>query len=458
MTDGIVDAVDADGLHRTAKLFMDDGSAADVGQAMDRLRGFGLGIVVGPGIAGSRAGQIALLTLVNAARRTFLGGVEVAGLPAAPALVVHPGKDLADCVMSLGGKVVDAVDSARPVASIGVDGPVEDGVPSWRITWRGWAGGVIPAREKRGLADDDDVAIAPALAAAVCAAEAFAWHAGERSSAGRVAAGLSLWRPDADWLIQEGDAPALAYLPSRLWLIGLGNLGQAFAWALACLPYPANADVHLVLQDDDRIGRSNDSTSILSDPGKIGRRKARVVAEWLEERGFETTIEERRFGSWIRRQGDEPTLAFCGVDNALARASLEDAGFGLAVEAGLGGGPQAFRSLSMHVFPGSREARRVWPTTDHVDGTADATVMPAYAALAGEGMDPCGLAQLASRTVGVPFVGVAAACLALAEILRRLHGGPANELVAASMRSLGDAEIVEGHRQPYVHGHVARGV
>ena len=28
-----------------------------------------------------------------------------------------------------------------------------------------------------------------------------------------------------------------SYLPSRLWLIGLGNLGQAFSWLLACLPY-----------------------------------------------------------------------------------------------------------------------------------------------------------------------------------------------------------------------------
>ena len=54
--------------------------------------------------------------------------------------------------------------------------------------------------------------------------------------------------------------------------------------------------------------------------------------------------------------------------------------------------------------------------------------MPAYALLVGEGMDPCGLAQLASRTVGMPYVGVAAACLALGEILRRLHGGPTCEL------------------------------
>jgi hypothetical protein len=49
----------------------------------------------------------------------------------------------------------------------------------------------------------------------------------------------------------------------------------------------------------------------------------------------------------------------------------------------------------------------------------------AYRALRHEGMDQCGLAQLASRTVGVPFVGLIAAALAVSELLRRLHGGRA---------------------------------
>jgi hypothetical protein len=45
--------------------------------------------------------------------------------------------------------------------------------------------------------------------------------------------------------------------------------------------------------------------------------------------------------------------------------------------------------------------------------------MPAYQSLKREGMDSCGLAQLASRTVGVPFVGLIAACLVVSELLRR---------------------------------------
>src|SRR5207248_8964183 len=123
------------------------------------------------------------------------------------------------------------------------------------------------------------------------------------------------------------------------------------AWLLACLLYPDPSEVTLVLQDYDRIAVSNDSTSILSRLADVGQRKSRCVSNWLEARGFTTVLEERRFGDWTRRAPDEPSVALCGVDNALARMALEKAGFDLVVEAGLGAGPHAFRSISMHCFP-----------------------------------------------------------------------------------------------------------
>jgi hypothetical protein len=89
--------------------------------------------------------------------------------------------------------------------------------------------------------------------------------------AGRRNAGLSLWRPGRDWLAADPDEPALVYLPSRLWFIGLGNLGQAFAWLIASLPDDDPAQVQFLLQDFDRIAPSNDSTSLLSFIADIGQ-------------------------------------------------------------------------------------------------------------------------------------------------------------------------------------------
>ena len=289
--------------------------------------------------------QTALLTLVNVARRTLLGGIEIARLPGrALPQPVRARTQLSVAVREIGGRIVPEPRS-WPSAVIGNANIVAPEAPCWRVTWEGWRGGVIPVRHGGPLAETGAMALSPALAAAVCAAEAFAYHAGDHPMAGRRAAGLSLWRPGADWRAADPSEPALAYLPSKLWLIGLGNLGQAFTWLLACLPYQDRARVHFLLQDFDRLAPSNDSTSLLSFLHDVGRR-SRVVAEWLE-RGFETFLEERRFGPWTRAP-DEPSVALCGVDNALARAALEKAGFDLVVEAGLRRGAAG---LSKYVHP-----------------------------------------------------------------------------------------------------------
>ena len=217
-------------------------------------------------IARSVDHQTALLTLVNVARRTLLGGIEIVGLarmrPASRRL--RRTARLSAAVRELGGRIVSEAKTGLAFGSYRRREHRPDKAPCWRLTWDGWRGGVIPARHGGPLAETRAMALAPALAAAVCAAEAFAYHAGDHPMAGRRAAGLSLWRPGADWLAADPSEPALAYLPSKLWLIGLGNLGQAFAWLLACLPYDDRAQVQLLLQDFDRLAPSNDSTSLLS--------------------------------------------------------------------------------------------------------------------------------------------------------------------------------------------------
>jgi hypothetical protein len=443
-----------DSLHRTAKYFMDNGRADTHEDAMALLDGFGLTVFVGQEIAGSVHQQTALLTLVNAARRTLLGGIDVVGLPDAPSLTpLAHGRPLAEVVRDYGGHVAAEARPEWPSALIGDAESPSSKTPCWRPTWDGWRGGVVPVRDGRRLPEGEAIALAPLIAAATCAAEAFAYHAGDHPMAGRRASGLSLWRPGADWLTQDQTEPVLAFLPSRLWIIGLGNLGQALAWALAVLPYADRREVQMILQDFDRIGASNESTSLLSFAADIGRRKARVAGEWLEGYGFDIYLNERRFGPWTKRGEDEPGVALCGVDNALARAALEKPGFGLVVEAGLGAGPEAFRSLSVHTFPASRSAEEIW---SRQVGQANESVdhMPAYQDLKRKGMDSCGLAQLASRTVGVPFVGLIAACLAVSELLRRLNGGSSFELTSGSVASLDDIETVSMPSAPYAFGHL----
>jgi hypothetical protein len=111
------------------------------------------------------------------------------------------------------------------------------------------------------------------------------------------------------------------------------------------------------------------------------------------------------------------------------------------------------RSISLHTFPASRSAAANWSRQVALD-SENFEEMPAYQALKDAGMDPCGLAQLASCTVGVPFVGLIAGCLVIAELLRRLHGGFALEFASGSVAALEDSECGSLRAPPYTCGHV----
>ena len=104
--------------------------------------------------------------------------------------------------------------------------------------------------------------------------------------------------------------------------------------------------------------------------------------------------------------------------------------------------------MRLHTFPGSVTARKRWGgeetirAADHQCAAGSA----AYKDLSTRGLDDCGLLEIASRTVGVPFVGVIAATLALMEIVRRLNGGVGLEVMDLTLRDLSARQGVEGQR------------
>ena len=55
--------------------------------------------------------------------------------------------------------------------------------------------------------------------------------------------------------------------------------------------------------------------------------------------------------------------------------------------------------------------------------------------------DQCGTTTLASKSVGVPFIGCFAACLVLSEFFRRLAGGTCQEVQEVDLRDLADREL-----------------
>jgi hypothetical protein len=437
----------ADRLNRLVKLALDTGEAASIEDAERLFLRYRLSVVVGPDTAVSSTRQAALLTIVNAGRRSLLGGIEVEGIDDMPLLLpIADCRTLPEAVVRLGGRVVKETGGDAPLVVIG-DGAEKAARPfAVRVTFDGWSAGVVPLGSGVRLNEKIELVPAGVLAGALAVAEAFQHLRGSQPAAGRRPIGLSHWRPDLDWRDSAAIGPALERLPSALWLIGLGNLGQAYLWTIGLLPYASPADVHLVLQDFDVLAESNDSTSLLTNRNLVGVRKTRAMAAWADRRGFAASIVERRFAADFRVTQEEPAVALCGVDNTLARAALEDVGFARVIEAGLGNGTSDFLGFRAHVFPGSRRAHDLW-RNDGGDGDIRID-LPAYQALAAAGVDRCGLTQLAGRTVGAPFVGAIAATVVVGELLRMVNGAHAYELVDGHLRDLAHRTVVAGHELP----------
>jgi hypothetical protein len=205
------------------------------------------------------------------------------------------------------------------------------------------------------------------------------------------------------------------------------------------LPYGDPTALTLVLQDFDTLVEANDSTSPLTHAALVGKKKTRAMAAWAEARGFRTVLTERRFAADFHVGADEPAVALCGVDNPEARAALEKVGFARVIEAGLGKGVTEYLAFQIHSFPGPQRAEDVWsPTrlTAAAGATSALTRLPAYAALAADGMDECGLTMLAGRSVGASFVGATVSTLVVSEVLRELEGQTPAGLIDGSLRAL----------------------
>jgi hypothetical protein len=424
-------------MHRLAKMALDTGEVASPEEAVALFSRYRLRIHLGHGWANTLAGQACFLTALNTAVRAFLGGVEVYGdLSFKLDVPLYQGRSAFGVAEELGAAVVTNAATELPTLVLGAT--PESDLPAFcvQLSWDHWCFEITPVVAGGGLTCSDDNPLAGIGAAALGVNEAFMYVRGDLAEAGHRSVGMSLWNPlaVADWSDNAHKGCELTYLPKSLWLVGLGHLGQAYAWALGMLPYAADCRPHLVLQDFDMAAKSNLSTCLLLWSTDLLKPKVRAVASRLEAAGFTTALVERRFGSSHRIMVDEPTTALFGVDNIAARRDLDTAEFSLIVEAGLGSGYRDFRNIRLHTFPGPRLPSQIW--TAESTAQAAAELNNTYRKLADERKDICGMTLLASRAVATPFVGALAGVLVLAEVVRPLHGGLVYATLDVQMKSL----------------------
>jgi hypothetical protein len=396
---------------------------------------------VGPEIETDPAAQAALMTVVNAGRRAYKGGVHVT-MAVDPVLTTGwcAGLTASASVIRYGGAVVEELRRDRPTLVIGSSAAVV-GMPVLYLTWDGWSAGVVQHAGDR-LGGVGNV-VAGVLAAGLGISETFQQALGAVVP-GRREVGVSLWRPELDWRSADAIGPGLQYLPASLWLLGLGHLGQAYAWTLGMLPYgdPAASDIGLM--DFDRVVIGNTATQMLTTEADVGTRKTRIVASALERIGLRTRVVERAFDEHFHPVAhadgnrDEPLVALDGFDDVAPRRLLGGSGFERIIDTGLGAGPVEYLDMVLHTFPATTAPADAFveapPRHPEFGAAYEAEIARQVAGGGDERAARCGMLDIAGVTVGAAFVGTVASALAVADILRVLHDGPSYSVIALDLR------------------------
>ncbi|MBI3867697.1 MAG: hypothetical protein HY299_04115 [Verrucomicrobia bacterium] len=442
------DSLNENNLCRLAKAIMLKRSVG-YDESLRILSELRLHLVCDASIRNSSALQAALLTAVNCGKRAFHGGTSVSMPESVRCLLPWPGAlSLDEIVRSLGALLVNGRPQSGEVLLIGPDSSPATST-DLRVLATGWRGGVIPADEMIAPPSGSDFATGGIFAGALGVAKAFFRASGICVRAAHVAGGASFWNPLSGWLDSDAEGPELAYLPKQFWLLGLGHLGQAVAWNLGLLPFADSSQVTVQLQDFDRAVEGNMSAGLLCESQHIGRYKTRIVSDWLEARGFSTSIYERAFDALTQRQSDEPRIALCCFDSAGARRHLGDAGFDLVVECGLGSSLDDFDSFLLHTFPDAAKIpRELWPYgIENPHRMVQPRLVQEF-----HGKGECGvLAEtLAKKAISTSFVGACAGAWMTAELFRGLHDGTRMEILSHQLRS-DDAVSAISHRETYVH-------
>lgn len=405
---------------RPAQLLMSAKAGLDYDAARRRIETSALSLVTPA--QPSIAQEAAVLVLAECGVRMFKGGVHIA----VPATLVArtgagAGRPLVRVLQGIGCSV-----QQPPAGSVTISlDPDQAG--DIHVGMDGWTGRAGPVPYPPAPANVLGGMLAGALAVSV----AFRRHVMGEVIAGRREEALSAWGSN------ESSAPELQYLPRDLWLVGLGNLGQATLLGLSLLPYHDRSEVRLVLQDGDIAASENLDVQILTRPAWVGRSKARNSARWADALGFQTVINERRFGPNTRPEDHDPKLVLVGVDNLDTRRWVAGAGFGTVIDAGLGAtGPEAF-DIRLHAFPGSRSPLEAWPEISN----EEALVTPSLQALIDQGrLDVCGAKMIAGKSVGVPCTAVAAAALQIGQACRLIATRRCADVVDVGLASTAHAD------------------
>lgn len=412
---------------RLAQLVMKTDQTLGLDTARITLERAALVISVEDNLLAQSWAQAALLTIAECATRSFRGGVYIDGeFDTAVSVGNWRPFPISRMLQSVGCRT-DNIPAHAVQIHIGLSSPRHHQKKILHCWTDGWVAAVGPTGPQGELAPGNE--LSGALAGAMAVSEAFRMQALGDILAGKRTQRLSPLKPH----LLQAEGTDLTLLPSAIWLLGLGNLGQAALWVFGLLPYADPGDVQFVLQDLDISAPENQAIQILTQLHHIGSKKTRAMGAWAEAHGFKTILSEIPFGPNTVRDSDMPGLALIGVDNIRTRryAARAEAGFDLVLDAGLGSTPTEVFDIRIHAFPGTRSIEMAWPEVPESRGLE---LTPDLVKLVDQGrISQCGAFDIAGQSVGIPGTAVAAATMQIAQAISAIRERRLCDLIDVSL-------------------------
>lgn len=433
-----------------------DSQDVDFDDAEEMLSRAAVAVLVDPTICTTASAQTAVLTAIATSVKCF-GRCYVVADKDIPLAVPFPGSvTLFSAADSLGAKIERELPKFATHLVVFSQRSRSD-LYSVRCWWDGWGTGVLPVDSPLAPGESWNP-LSGVFAGALAVREVFANVVGKRGRNPRESR-LSLWEPWVE-LRRASEGPDVIYWPQKIWVAGLGHLGQGFLWNWGFLGVEGAS---LTLQDYQRAGAENLGTGLLTRSSDLPERKTRIAGRWMEALGWETQYIERKISGSeiskaINRDEDDPQIIVSGLDDVIPRQGILRSGFPYFVDAGVGRGPVDFESVQLRVL--KKGARSSWKSESDEQERRTNQLLQSRAYQNIARADQCGAYELASASVAVPFVGAAVGALATVQVLRiaGMHKSPKLMRVdlpspdfaikvglnPAPQRSVGSLEVTKG--------------
>ncbi|MCA0364682.1 MAG: ThiF family adenylyltransferase [Bacteroidetes bacterium] len=398
-------------------------------EAKQLLNGSKLVLEANEKLTSSYSLQVAFVTCYNISNRIFKGGVKCILPENTPNLLKLKGETFNDVLNSLFeiNENVNVSDST-PRLLFGKTPQSENEV---EIICSGWQGGLNFFKSEHYTLDNapTSIPLGALLASSYGLFWAFDFTFEITNNLQNESFGYSLWDNSLDynWNESIGEGPNKVKFPPKIWLVGLGHLGQAYLWTLLHF----KNDFEVLLQDFDKLGAENLGSQIISFEKQIGKHKTRICADFLDNAGISNKIIEKRFISSDQKDDSlmDYQVLLTGLDSASTRSIIEPSRFKICLDGATNGKLENFDSFTFRDLNLlKKKPNEIWNAVEEKTEVLHENLYNLVSEKGG-----CGV--LTNFGISTPFVGLFGACILISELLKSINEGRTNSIFSGKMRN-----------------------